>query len=78
MDIQKYNKATEILKNIKHINQVIEFIRSIKNSGTTIRMEESGFVAHPESVMLKKWEFDDLIETYEAIKYRLERELAEL
>lgn len=78
MDIQKYNKATEILKNIEHINKVIEFIRSIKNSGTTIRMEESGFVSHPESVMLEKWEFDDLIETYEAIKYRLERELAEL
>lgn len=78
MDIQKYDKATEILKNIKHIEDVIKFIKGIKNSGLSIMMRESGFVAHPESVMLEKWEFDDLIETYESIKYRLERELEAL
>lgn len=78
MDIQKYDKATEILKNIEHIDKVLNFIKSVKKSGLTIMMRECGFVAHPESVMLEKWEFDDLIETYETIKYRLEQELDEL
>lgn len=78
MDIQKYDKATEILKNIKHVEDVIQFIKGVKNSGLSIIMRESGFVANPDSVMLGKWEFDDLIETYEAIKYRLEQELEAL
>jgi uncharacterized protein YjgD (DUF1641 family) len=78
MEIQKYNKATEILKNIEHIDKVLEFIKSVKKSGLTIMMRECGFVAHPEDVILEKWEFDSLIETYENIKKKLEQELEEL
>lgn len=78
MEIQKYNKATEILKNIEHIDKVLEFIKSVKKSGLTIMMRECGFVAHPENVVLEKWEFDSLIETYESIKKKLKQELEEL
>ena len=78
MEIKKYNKATEILKNIEHVNEVLEFIKRVKNSGLTIMMRECGFVAYPEDVVLKEWELDSLIETYKNIKNKLEHELEAL
>lgn len=78
MDIQKYNEATEILKNIEHIDKVLKFINDVKNSCTTIIMKECGFVSHPKEVMLEKYEFNALIEAYENIKRKFEQELEEL
>lgn len=78
MEINKYNDATELLNNIKHIDEVLDFINEIKNTGTTIRMEESGFVSRPKNIVLKKLEFDFLIESYKDIKKKLEQEFTEL
>lgn len=78
MEIQKYNKATKLLNNIEHIDKVIEFINGVKSSGLLIAMWETGFVAHPERVVLEEWEYDYIIATYENIKKMLEQELAEL
>ena len=78
MNIQKYNEATEILKNIEHIDKVLRFIKNVKCSELTITIRECGFVAHPEYIVLERWELDSLIETYENIKKKLEQELEEL
>lgn len=78
MEIQKYNKATELLKRIEHISRVLEFINGVKSSGLLITMWESGFVSHPERITLDEWQYDYLIETYKCIKRKLEQELEEL
>lgn len=78
MDIQKYNKATEILNKIEHINKVIEFINNVKRSGLLITMWESGFVSRPDRITLEEWQYDHLIESYEYIKRNLKQELEEL
>lgn len=75
MDIQKYNKATNILRNIEHVNKVFEFIRDAKISGSIIMMKGGGFSSYPERVILDRWEIDYLIESYENIKNKLQQEL---
>ena len=78
MKIEDYNQATKILKNIVHIDKVLEFIKGVKNSNTSILMRECGFVSHPKEVILEKYEFDALIEVYENFKRKFEQELEEL
>ena len=78
MKVEKYNEATEILKRIEHVDKVLEFINGIKKSGLSIAMWESGFVAHPERVILEQWQYDRLVETYEGIKNELKQKLEEL
>ena len=57
---------------------ILKYSLYITDSGLRFVKRECGFVAYPEDVVLKEWELDSLIETYENIKNKLEHELEAL
>ena len=72
MEMSKYDRATSFLKNIEHIDKLIEFLRNVLERNLTISMEEAGFMSRPEYFICEKVDIEVMILAFEREKKELE------